>query len=149
MALAAVLLTFSVLSASYPDVEPLDASVDLQLAGVVRLARILGIDSGRCSDQSDYRSRAKSSRTVALSTSQTTPANLSPIIPMRCPVCKREFETSTSTALPFCSERCRTIDLGRWLGETYSLPVAPDPEADETLGAGSRPNGNGASGQPS
>jgi endogenous inhibitor of DNA gyrase (YacG/DUF329 family) len=50
---------------------------------------------------------------------------------MRCPICKREFESSQSGALPFCSERCRTIDLGRWLGEGYGLPVAPDPEADE------------------
>jgi endogenous inhibitor of DNA gyrase (YacG/DUF329 family) len=50
---------------------------------------------------------------------------------MRCPVCHREFEKSASPALPFCSERCRTIDLGRWLGESYGLPVVPDPEADE------------------
>ena len=50
---------------------------------------------------------------------------------MRCPICKREFEKDTSSALPFCSERCRTIDLGRWLGETYALPLPPDPEADE------------------
>lgn len=28
---------------------------------------------------------------------------------------------------PFCSKRCRTIDLGRWLGETYSIP-AEEPE---------------------
>ncbi len=50
---------------------------------------------------------------------------------MRCPVCNREFESAASPAMPFCSERCRTIDLGRWLGETYQLPVIPDPEADE------------------
>lgn len=50
---------------------------------------------------------------------------------MRCPVCEKEFEPATSKALPFCSERCRTIDLGRWLGETYSLPAIPDPDADE------------------
>ena len=50
---------------------------------------------------------------------------------MRCPVCHREFEKSTSSALPFCSGRCRTIDLGRWLGESYSMPVAADPEAEE------------------
>ena len=36
--------------------------------------------------------------------------------------------------MPFCSERCRTIDLGRWLGEVYSMPVVPDPEADEAPG---------------
>jgi endogenous inhibitor of DNA gyrase (YacG/DUF329 family) len=28
---------------------------------------------------------------------------------------------------PFCSDRCKTIDLGRWLGETYRLP-AEEPE---------------------
>jgi uncharacterized protein len=50
---------------------------------------------------------------------------------MRCPVCKREFEKEASAALPFCSERCRTIDLGRWLGESYGMPTIPDPEADE------------------
>ncbi|HEX2476801.1 MAG TPA: DNA gyrase inhibitor YacG [Lacipirellulaceae bacterium] len=67
---------------------------------------------------------------------------------MRCPVCNREFEKADSPALPFCSERCRTIDLGRWLGETYSLPVVPEPDADEPLDPEEAP-GNGASGQPS
>lgn len=30
-------------------------------------------------------------------------------------------------SFPFCSPRCRTIDLGRWLGETYCIP-AEEPE---------------------
>ena len=47
---------------------------------------------------------------------------------MRCPTCEREFEQSESTALPFCGERCRTIDLGRWLGEQYGLPDRPNLE---------------------
>jgi uncharacterized protein len=50
---------------------------------------------------------------------------------MQCPTCEREFKPSESTALPFCSERCRLIDLGRWLDEGYPLPAVPDPEADE------------------
>lgn len=50
---------------------------------------------------------------------------------MRCPVCKKQFEKSDSETVPFCSDRCRTIDLGRWLGESYGLPVVPDPDADE------------------
>jgi hypothetical protein len=33
-----------------------------------------------------------------------------------------------SEAFPFCSSRCRLVDLGRWLGEEYRIPVA---EADE------------------
>lgn len=65
---------------------------------------------------------------------------------MRCPVCKREFESTTSPALPFCSERCRTIDMGRWLGEVYQLPTVPDPEADEMPDDESPGNGNGAPG---
>jgi uncharacterized protein len=68
---------------------------------------------------------------------------------MRCPVCKREFDKGASTALPFCSERCRTIDLGRWLGEEYGMPVMPDPEADELPeNFDSGDNGNGAAHDP-
>ena len=32
---------------------------------------------------------------------------------------------------PFCSARCRTIDLGRWLGEAYSYPVKRPPGEEE------------------
>lgn len=61
---------------------------------------------------------------------------------MRCPVCNSAFEPQESTAKPFCSERCRSIDLGRWLDESYSLPDVPDPEDDETPEeAESPPNG--------
>jgi hypothetical protein len=31
---------------------------------------------------------------------------------------------------PFCSERCRTIDLGRWLSGGYRVPGEPAPEPD-------------------
>ncbi|HVT28902.1 MAG TPA: DNA gyrase inhibitor YacG [Lacipirellulaceae bacterium] len=63
---------------------------------------------------------------------------------MRCPICNREFERESSTAMPFCSERCRTIDLGRWLGENYQLPVVTHPEADEVPDQPPGPRGNGA-----
>ena len=53
---------------------------------------------------------------------------------MRCPICGKEFERDASPALPFCSERCRTIDLGRWLDEAYHLPLPADPEAEEIPG---------------
>jgi endogenous inhibitor of DNA gyrase (YacG/DUF329 family) len=69
---------------------------------------------------------------------------------MRCPVCQREFEKESSTAVPFCSERCRTIDLGRWLGETYRLPGAPDPDADQDESVEPKAaNGNGVTREPS
>ena len=50
---------------------------------------------------------------------------------MFCPTCKKEFEPADSESLPFCSERCKLVDLGRWFGEGYGLPSLPDPEDDE------------------
>jgi len=44
----------------------------------------------------------------------------------RCPVCRRAFDPDESPAMPFCSERCRLVDLGRWASEAYGLPVEPD-----------------------
>jgi hypothetical protein len=32
---------------------------------------------------------------------------------------------------PFCSERCKLADLGRWLGEDYRVPVEPTPDLPE------------------
>ena len=47
---------------------------------------------------------------------------------IRCPICEKQFDPATSPAMPFCSERCRQIDLGRWLREVYSVPVERDPD---------------------
>jgi endogenous inhibitor of DNA gyrase (YacG/DUF329 family) len=48
---------------------------------------------------------------------------------IRCPICEKQFDPATSLgAMPFCSDRCRQIDLGRWLSEKYSVPVERDPE---------------------
>lgn len=41
---------------------------------------------------------------------------------MECPICRKSFEREQSRALPFCGDRCRQIDLGRWLGEEQRLP---------------------------
>lgn len=49
---------------------------------------------------------------------------------VRCPVCRKRFDVSQSSSLPFCSERCRRIDLGRWLGEEYSVRVERHDEDD-------------------
>ncbi len=51
---------------------------------------------------------------------------------IRCPTCGLLFDSDESTAMPFCSERCRLLDLGRWLNEEHGLPFeAEDPEEDE------------------
>ena len=47
---------------------------------------------------------------------------------LRCPIC-RKIVLRTEPEFPFCSERCRTIDLGKWASGGYviSTPVN-DPE---------------------
>jgi endogenous inhibitor of DNA gyrase (YacG/DUF329 family) len=45
---------------------------------------------------------------------------------LRCSICGKEFRSEESPAMPFCSERCRLIDLGRWLDEDYGMPVEPE-----------------------
>lgn len=39
-----------------------------------------------------------------------------------CPVCHSVIDSEATRTQPFCGERCRLIDLGRWLDETYSVP---------------------------
>lgn len=52
----------------------------------------------------------------------------------KCPVCKKEvLPRQQNPAVPFCSQRCRLVDLGRWLGEEYRVNGPPvglddDPE---------------------
>jgi uncharacterized protein len=46
------------------------------------------------------------------------------MIDTRCPICDRPMLAARATDLPFrpfCSARCRQIDLGRWLGESYRI----------------------------
>lgn len=40
-----------------------------------------------------------------------------------CPTCEKVFDAQDVRTAPFCSERCQQVDLGRWLGEQYSVPV--------------------------
>ncbi len=53
---------------------------------------------------------------------------------VRCPICERTFDSEQSPTMPFCSEQCRLIDLGRWLGERYGIPVEREPVAREESG---------------
>ncbi|HHM05319.1 MAG TPA: DNA gyrase inhibitor YacG [Gammaproteobacteria bacterium] len=42
---------------------------------------------------------------------------------VKCPTCgKKVLWTGAAKWRPFCSERCRLIDLGRWAGEEYAVP---------------------------
>lgn len=39
----------------------------------------------------------------------------------KCPVCKKEAVWEDNPFRPFCSERCRLIDLGKWASEEYRI----------------------------
>lgn len=46
----------------------------------------------------------------------------------RCPICKGSTDSEVHADFPFCSERCRMLDLGAWASEKY---VVSDPVFDE------------------
>ena len=54
----------------------------------------------------------------------------------RCPVCRNEFEETESSPMPFCCERCRLVDLGRWLDEEYSVAADPEQAIEEEIARG-------------
>jgi endogenous inhibitor of DNA gyrase (YacG/DUF329 family) len=52
---------------------------------------------------------------------------------VKCPTCRKETAWENNPHRPFCSERCRLIDLGAWISERYRIPgekVEP-PDGDE------------------
>lgn len=46
----------------------------------------------------------------------------------RCPICGKQAQEATR---PFCSSRCRDVDLNRWLSGTYVVPGSENDEEDE------------------
>lgn len=44
-----------------------------------------------------------------------------------CPLCKKQADPAFR---PFCSKRCKDVDLGRWFNENYSVPC-PEGEISE------------------
>ena len=51
--------------------------------------------------------------------------------PPKCPICEAKLPEGDAQGRPFepfCSRRCRDIDLGRWLGESYRMPAVEPPE---------------------
>ncbi len=61
-----------------------------------------------------------------------------PIV-LRCPTCKT-IVTAADEDFPFCSDRCRKIDLGKWASGAYKIssPIL-DPDVLEDLESGRRP----------
>lgn len=56
-----------------------------------------------------------------------------------CPSCKRAvLLPKENPCFPFCSERCRAIDLGKWLGEEFRI-ATKDADEDEDGSATPQP----------
>jgi endogenous inhibitor of DNA gyrase (YacG/DUF329 family) len=53
----------------------------------------------------------------------------------KCPICRTILAHANVPAFPFCSERCRLLDLSNWLEGKYtaSRPVDPTDQEDENL----------------
>ncbi len=45
---------------------------------------------------------------------------------IHCPICYQKTTWEQNPYRPFCSERCRLIDLGKWAGEEYKIPDEED-----------------------
>ncbi len=59
---------------------------------------------------------------------------------MKCPICGKPAEWQENPARPFCSNRCKLIDFGKWADGDYGVPseeVAqpPDEQSKESEGA--------------
>ena len=47
-----------------------------------------------------------------------------------CPICEKPTDSEIDVDFPFCSERCRWLDLGNWASENYLIS---EPAFDESL----------------
>ncbi len=55
---------------------------------------------------------------------------------IKCPTCRKETPWENNPYRPFCSDRCRVIDLGSWVQERYRIPgeereIRSDDDEDE------------------
>ncbi len=77
---------------------------------------------------------------------QTKPSMPPQFLQFTCPTCKRrvrarqEDPSNLPRFFPFCSERCKLIDLGAWLDATYRIPSKPDEESEHPVDTGSSPD---------
>ena len=58
-----------------------------------------------------------------------------------CPICRKPTDSETDADFPFCSERCRLLDLGNWASEKYKItePVIDESIFDESPAADESP----------
>jgi endogenous inhibitor of DNA gyrase (YacG/DUF329 family) len=51
-----------------------------------------------------------------------------------CPICRRPTDSGSNAEFPFCSERCKLLDLGAWASEKYviSEPMIDEPSTENS-----------------
>jgi len=52
------------------------------------------------------------------------------IVKIICPICKNTTTWEENPWRPFCSERCKLIDLGKWVSDEYKIPVKSEEEIE-------------------
>ena len=52
---------------------------------------------------------------------------------VKCPTCKKKTEWKDNPYRPFCSERCKLIDLGAWASEGYRIEGKLEDELEKIL----------------
>jgi endogenous inhibitor of DNA gyrase (YacG/DUF329 family) len=62
---------------------------------------------------------------------------------MKCPNCGKPVEWQDNPARPFCSERCKLIDFGRWANEEFRVPVEPATPEDFAEAPSASPGSDG------
>jgi endogenous inhibitor of DNA gyrase (YacG/DUF329 family) len=65
----------------------------------------------------------------------------------KCPICGKRFEAKSLgdwPSFPFCAERCRLVDLGRWIDGAYAIPAGPqlDSDSDQSDGVAEDDDGD-------
>ena len=61
----------------------------------------------------------------------------------KCPTCSKQVEWQDNPFRPFCSERCKLLDLGKWVSEEYRVPgkaVSEAPVEDDEEQGGLQTN---------
>ena len=64
----------------------------------------------------------------------------------QCPICEKAVQYPKKADdmrppwLPFCSERCKLIDLGKWLDASYTIPAEPEADQEEETPADTHEN---------
>ncbi len=60
---------------------------------------------------------------------------------VKCPKCGKECDWENNEWRPFCSERCKMVDLGAWISESYSISGEDSIDAEDGAPAGEEGEG--------